>query len=411
MADTKFYNQSPVDVYIQISRGDEVLAQDKLVPDGVLTFRPPDSANLYPPSTEFRADFSTSPLSQNDRNAIGIAFFPRSGDVFTVSQSFNRDLTVTESRAALDSASIEPAGRVPCFVAGTLISTKGGPVAVERLALGDMVTTEAGECRPIRWIGSRHYSGFSAPPADRPVRIRANAVADGIPTRDLLVSPDHAVFVDGLLAAAGHLVNGTSITRGEAMADLTYWHLELDSHDLVLAENTPAESFLAAPGVRAGFDAVRTLDADLTPRAYAVRTGIGPALAAVRGRLARRATSVEAARDLGPVRAWLDRCTTGADGLLHVGGWAQDVARPDAPVCLDIVVDGTVAAFTVADELRTDLAAAGVGDGRHGFDLGVDVRLASGVAHIVEVRRSADGALVCAKQVDAAGAWTPLLAA
>jgi hypothetical protein len=94
-----------------------------------------------------------------------------------------------------------------------------------------------------------------------------------------------------------------------------------------------------------------------------------------------------------------------------VGGWAHDPAQPDAPVCLDVMVDGAVVAFTVASEYRGDLVAAGVGDGRVGFDLGLDVRLAPGVPHTVEVHRSADGALVCAKQVDAAGTWTALLAA
>ncbi|WP_010683052.1 Hint domain-containing protein [Methylobacterium mesophilicum] len=381
------------------------------MPGGVLAFRAPESANFYPPSTEFRAEFSTSPLSQNDPNTIGIAFLPRSNDIFTVSQTFNRELTVTETRAASDAAGIDPVGRVPCFVAGTSISTHGGPFAVERMAVGDMVVTQAGEFRPIRWIGSRHYRGLSAPAADRPVRVRANAIADGVPCRDLLVSPDHALFVDGLLAAAGHLVNGTSITRGEAMADLTYWHIELDSHDLLLAENMPAESFLASPGVRAGFDAVQTSDAGSAPKAYAMRAGLGPELAALRGRLARRATAAREASDLGPVRAWLDRCLIGADDVLHMGGWAQDVTRPNVPVCLDLVVDGAIVAFTVANELRADLAAAGMGDGSHGFDLGVDVRLSPGMSHVVEVRRSADGALVCAKQIDAAGAWTPLLAA
>jgi hypothetical protein len=75
------------------------------------------------------------------------------------------------------------------------------------------------------------------------------------------------------------------------------------------------------------------------------------------------------------------------------------------------MVDGAVVVFTVASEYRADLAATGIGDGRCGFDLGLDVRLVPGVPHVVEVRRSADGALVCAKQIDEAGAWTALLAA
>jgi hypothetical protein len=108
---------------------------------------------------------------------------------------------------------------------------------------------------------------------------------------------------------------------------------------------------------------------------------------------------------------WLDRYLIGTDGLLHVGGWAQDTNHPETPVCLDVVVDGAIVALTVASEYRADIAAAGVGNGCHGFDLGLETPLDSGVPHVVEVRRSADGALVCAKQIDALGAWTPLLTA
>lgn len=284
-------------------------------------------------------------------------------------------------------------------------------VPVEHLCVGDLAITASGRPRPIRWIGARRYPDLTVPQADRPVRIRAGALADGMPARDLLVSPDHCLWLDGQLVAAGHLVNGSSITRGEVVADLTYWHVELDSHDLLLAENTPAESFLAAPGVRRGFDGVQVFDVGTRPVPYAPRIELGSELAALRGRLALRAVLSGGAAELGPVRAWLDRCVIARDGLLHVGGWVRDEAHPDTPVCLDVLIDGAVVAFAVAAECRSDLAAAGVGHGRYGFDLGVDLRLAPHVDHVVAVRRSADGLLVCAKRVDSEGAWTALLAA
>ena len=80
-------------------------------------------------------------------------------------------------------------------------------------------------------------------------------------------------------------------------------------------------------------------------------------------------------------------------------------------MCLDIVVDGAIAAMPMAAEYRADIAAAGIGDGRHGFDLTLAIPLAMGVPHIVEVRRSIDDAVICAMAADAAGVWTPLLAA
>ncbi|WP_342111403.1 Hint domain-containing protein [Methylobacterium sp. SI9] len=303
----------------------------------------------------------------------------------------------------------------PCYAAGTCIRVLRGltiqDVPVEHLSVGDLALTASGKPRPIRWIGSRSYPGLTAPQADRPVRIRTDALADGVPARDLLVSPDHCLWIDGLLVAAGHLVNGTSITRGEAVADLTYWHVELDSHDLLLAENAPAESFLAAPGVRAGFDGVQSLDAGTTPKPYASRVELGSELAALRGRLALRAASLNGAANLGPVRAWLDRCVVDTDGTLYVAGWAHDAAQPNIPVCLDVLVDGTVVAFTVASEYRADLAESGIGFGRVGFDLGLTVPWVTGAPHIVEVRRSTDRLRVCAMETDMVGIWTPLWAA
>lgn len=277
--------------------------------------------------------------------------------------------------------------------------------------IGDVVVTAPGAHPPVRWIGSRRVPGLTAPLSERPVRIRAGALADGVPARDLRVSPDHARIVDGLFVAAGHLVNGTGGTRSEAVADLTCWHVELDSHDRLMAENTPAEGFLPTPGVRAAFDDVQALDAGSAPVPYAPRAELGRELAALRGQLTRRAVSSGETADLGPVRAWLDRCAIRLDGALHIAGRARDAAPPDAPVCLNVPVDGVVVAVTVASEYRTDLAAAGVGNGRYGFDLGLDVRLASGVPHVVEVRHSADDAVICAVAADTAALWTALLAA
>ncbi len=302
------------------------------------------------------------------------------------------------------------AAAVPCYVTGTRIRVLREhtiqDVPVERLRVGDLAITAAGKPRPIRWIGTRAYPDLTAPQADRPVRIAAGALANGVPARDLRVSPDHCLWLDGLFVAAGHLVNGTSTIRGEAVRDLTYWHVELDSHDLLLAEGAPAESFLAAPGVRRQFDGTSTNDAPLAPASYAPRIEHGPELEALRERLILRAGLSTEPMRFGIVRAWMDRC----DGR-RIAGWAQDAEHPDAPVCLDVVVDGTVMAMTLAEEYRADIAAAGVGDGRHGFDLDLDEPLTPGEAHTVEVRRSADGLRICAMAMDAAGAWTPLLAA
>jgi hypothetical protein len=133
-----------------------------------------------------------------------------------------------------------------CYVAATMIATVAGERAVETLQIGDAVVTAAGETRVIRWIGRRSYTGrfLRANPALQPIRFRAGCLGEGLPRRDLLVSPDHAMFIDGMLIPARCLVNGVTITWDHRQERLDYFHLELDSHDVILAEGAPSETFL-----------------------------------------------------------------------------------------------------------------------------------------------------------------------
>jgi Hint domain len=139
------------------------------------------------------------------------------------------------------------ASRLPvCFMPGTLIRTPLGEVPVESLRIGDEVVTSAGEVRPVKWIGRQTVSTrFADPMRVLPVRIRPGALAENVPSRDLFVSPDHALLVDGVLIQAGSLVNGSSIARfSDVPVTFTYYHVELHDHSLVLAQNTPAETFI-----------------------------------------------------------------------------------------------------------------------------------------------------------------------
>ncbi len=133
-----------------------------------------------------------------------------------------------------------------CLLAGTRIATPSGETAVEALRVGDAVLTADGRAAPLRWIGARTVS--AATPLDRdlhyPVRICRAAVAPDVPARDLLVTGDHALHVDGRLIPARMLVNGASIRAEREMLAFTYYHLELDRHDLLLAEGLAAESYL-----------------------------------------------------------------------------------------------------------------------------------------------------------------------
>jgi hypothetical protein len=148
---------------------------------------------------------------------------------------------------------------VPCFATGTRLLTAAGEIAVEHLSVGDLVPTRLGRrLAPVRWIGRRAVDcrRHRRPSEVWPVRVRAGAFGPGQPARDLVLSPDHAVHVAGALVPVRYLVNGASV-RQQAVDQVEYWHVELATHDVLLAEGLPVESYLdtgkargAAPGPR-----------------------------------------------------------------------------------------------------------------------------------------------------------------
>ncbi len=143
-----------------------------------------------------------------------------------------------------------------CFLTGTRIGTPDGTVEVETLVTGDRVLTADGRDVEVRWLGRQFVDTRVTHPAKvNPICISAGALAEGAPERNLYVSPDHAIELDGFLINAGALVNGESIyqVRNMPLDGFTYYHVETDAHELLLAEGCPAESFLDY-SVTFGFD-------------------------------------------------------------------------------------------------------------------------------------------------------------
>jgi hypothetical protein len=138
---------------------------------------------------------------------------------------------------------------VPCFAAGTRILTENGEVLVEDLKLDDAVITvrEGGPMTSkVVWTGRRAIDASRHPTPEivRPVRILAGAFGGGLPERDLRVSPHHGIYLDGALFEALALVNDTTIIQEHQTRYVTYHHIELEEHDIMLAEGLPTESYL-----------------------------------------------------------------------------------------------------------------------------------------------------------------------
>lgn len=190
---------------------------------------------------------------------------------------------------------------VACYCRGTTILTDRGERPVEALAAGDVVVTATGSHRPISWVGRRSYRGrfLAANPRVQPVRFRAGALDGGLPRRDLLVSPEHAMFVSGVLVPARLLVNGSTIVQDGRLPEVEYFHIELASHDILLAEGAPSESFVDDDS-RALFENVAEWkriypDHPRVPAVFcAPRVEGGPMLDAIRQQLRRQTVEAPA---------------------------------------------------------------------------------------------------------------------
>jgi hypothetical protein len=152
----------------------------------------------------------------------------------------------------------DTAGSVAGFAEGTMILTPAGEVPVEHLRAGDLVVTPraASPAARLVWVGriAVNLAHQRLREVAAPVLVKAGALAEGVPFRDLQVSPNHALFVDGHLIPARLLVNGLTVIHQRWLREVAYHHLELDRHDLLVSDGALTESALD-DGNRALFEA------------------------------------------------------------------------------------------------------------------------------------------------------------
>lgn len=201
----------------------------------------------------------------------------------------------------LPGTTIEPP--VACFARGSLIATPDGPVPVETIRPRDQVRLMSGESAQVRWVGYRRVDcrTHPAPQTVQPVRICAGAFSDNIPSQDLLLSPDHALYVNEVLIPVRHLVNGRTIVQ-QAWESVDYHHIELLRHEVILANDLPVESYLDS-GDRAAFSnagQVQQLHPTFSPLMWealgcAPLVVTGPVVDQVKADLLARAEHLEAA--------------------------------------------------------------------------------------------------------------------
>lgn len=147
-----------------------------------------------------------------------------------------------------------------CFTPGSRFASPCGDVLVEEVRVGDQLLVQVGAelvSRPVIWVGSRRVSpaDLACPELSAPIRIAASAIAHRVPVRDVLISPDHRIFLKGRLVPARLLVNGASVRQVSFEHPVTYFHIEFAEHSIVLVDGMPAESFLDEQNDRSFFEA------------------------------------------------------------------------------------------------------------------------------------------------------------
>jgi hypothetical protein len=243
---------------------DAIFGQDG---DDVITVGSGDTAEGGAGADSFTLDFSQTSSSNSttidvdggtdgtDNDTLDLTGLGR----FTLSETIDPDGDSTSGTATFDSGQVvnfsEIENLTVCFANGTRIRTENGIYPIEALKVGERLVTRDNGLQTIRWIGNRALGAekLAAYPNLQPIRIAAGALGQGMPSRDLVVSPQHRIVVRSRIAIrmfdaqevfvpAKHLLGVKGVTIAHDMTTVTYYHLLCDNHEIIEADGAFAET-------------------------------------------------------------------------------------------------------------------------------------------------------------------------
>jgi hypothetical protein len=271
---------------------------------------------------------------------------------------------------------------VACFVSGTPIRTPDGDRLIEDLEIGDNVTTFDGRSVPIKWIARRRIVD-AVVRGDFPIIFPADSLCPGLPTSEFAISSDHALLIGGFLVPAGLLCNG-KIGPIDPGRILSYYHIETEAHEIILAAGVAVETFIDMHN-RAGFDNVDEYIARYGCALTAPVAEFAPRLLA--GELASDTiVNVFGSRFFSPKQPQIDCEVRGHLDEVSpttVKGWATAGTRP---AVIEISVNGRIRGYVSASDFRPDLRDAGISDGWAAFSFEFERPLPAHVGHTIAAR-------------------------